>query len=255
MAPPNTQKRTKGVSIYRPFVYGTTSHKFSAKYPKPEGTPEEHTHQWTVFVKGVDDVDITYWCRKVQFKLHDTYPQHLRSVENVKPGDPFQVTETGWGGFDIQIKIYYDPIANEKAQSFWHRLVLEPYGDDQLQFIQNRDNEVRSWVYDEMVFNEPYEQFYEVLTNPVPREKNNGGKGKATRTMRGGMVGSVGERTVFIPMTQRPGQPFSKDGERAEVKKLVEGKKTVDRQNEELRNELREKEEEVKRLKAELENL
>lgn len=179
----------------------------------------------------------------------------ILAVENVKPGDPFQVTETGWGGFDIQIKIYYDPIANEKAQSFWHRLVLEPYGDDQLQFTQNRDNEVRSWVYDEMVFNEPYEQFYEVLTNPVPREKNNGGKGKATRTMRGGMVGSVGERTVFIPMTQRPGQPFSKDGERAEVKKLAEGKKTVDRQNEELRNELREKEEEVKRLKAELETL
>ena len=80
MAPPNTQKRTKGVSIYRPFVYGTTSHKFSPKYPKPEGTPEEHTHQWTVFVKGVDDVDITYWCRKVQFKLHDTYPQHLRCM-------------------------------------------------------------------------------------------------------------------------------------------------------------------------------
>ncbi|KAK6610236.1 histone acetyltransferase subunit [Botrytis cinerea] len=231
MAPPNTQKRTKGVSIYRPFVYGTTSHKFSPKYPKPEGTPEEHTHQWTVFVKGVDDVDITYWCRKVQFKLHDTYPQHLRSVENVKPGDPFQVTETGWGGFDIQIKIYYDPIANEKAQSFWHRLVLEPYGDDQLQFTQNRDNEVRSW-----------------------REKQ-WGKGESDEDDEGRDGGQRGERTVFIPMTQRPGQPFSKDGERAEVKKLAEGKKTVDRQNEELRNELREKEEEVKRLKAELETL
>lgn len=79
MAPPNTQKRTKGVSIFRPFVYGTTSHKFSEKYPKPEGTPDDHTHQWTVFVKGVDDSDITYWCRKVQFKLHESFPQNSRS--------------------------------------------------------------------------------------------------------------------------------------------------------------------------------
>ncbi|KAM3068135.1 NuA4 histone H4 acetyltransferase complex and the SWR1 complex subunit [Clarireedia jacksonii] len=79
MAPPNTQKRVKGISIFRPFIYGTTSHKFSDKYPKPAGVPDDHTHSWTVFVRGVDDSDITYWCRKVQFKLHDSYPQPLRS--------------------------------------------------------------------------------------------------------------------------------------------------------------------------------
>lgn len=80
MAPPNTQKRTKGVSIFRPFVYGSTARMFGPKFPKPEGTPADHTHQWTVFVKGVDDQDITYWCRKVQFKLHDSYPQHHRGM-------------------------------------------------------------------------------------------------------------------------------------------------------------------------------
>ncbi|ESZ94926.1 hypothetical protein SBOR_4718 [Sclerotinia borealis F-4128] len=255
MAPPNTQKRTKGVSIFRPFVYGTTSHKFSEKYPKPEGTPEDHTHQWTVFVKGVDDTDITYWCRKVQFKLHDSFPQHMRFIENVKPGDSFQLTETGWGGFDIQIKIYYDPIANEKAQTIWHHLQLQPYGDEQTMEKQIRENEVHAWVYDEMVFNEPYEQFYDVLTNPIPREKSNGGKGKATRTMRGGMVGSVGERTALIPLTSRPGQPFSRDTERMEIKRLTEGKKKVDSLNEGLRRELREKEDQLRKLRAEMEKL
>ena len=81
MAPPNNQKRVKGVSVFRPFVYGTTARPFDpASNPKPEGVPADHTHSWTVFVKGVDDTDITYWCKKVQFKLHESIPNHIRSM-------------------------------------------------------------------------------------------------------------------------------------------------------------------------------
>lgn len=81
MAPPNSQKRVKGVQIYRPFIFGTTAKPFdSVKNPKPEGTPPDHTHSWTVFVKGVDNQDITYWLKKVQFKLHESIPNPLRSM-------------------------------------------------------------------------------------------------------------------------------------------------------------------------------
>jgi len=81
MAPPNTQKRVKGVQIFRPFVYGTTAIAYGPSNPKPSGVPEEHTHSWTVFVRGVgEDSDITYWCKKVQFKLHESIPQPLRST-------------------------------------------------------------------------------------------------------------------------------------------------------------------------------
>lgn len=176
-------------------------------------------------------------------------------IENVKPGEAFQLTETGWGGFEINIKIYFEPISNEKAQSLWHHLQLLPYGDDQTIEKQIRENEVQAWVYDEMVFNEPYEQFYDILTNPTPREKTNGGKGKQTRTMKGGMVGSVGERTAFIPLTSRPGQPFSKDTERIEVRRLAEGKRKVDAMNEALRRELGDKEDELRRLRREIQSL
>ena len=81
MAPPaSAGKRAKGVQIFRPFIYGTTARPFDEKTnPKPPGVPDDHTHSWTVFVKGVDDTDITYWLRRVQFKLHESIPNHVRS--------------------------------------------------------------------------------------------------------------------------------------------------------------------------------
>jgi len=79
MAPP-VGKRVKGCQIYRPFVYGTTARPFDEKTnPKPAGVPDDHTHSWCVFVKGIEDVDITYWLRRVQFKLHESIPNHVRS--------------------------------------------------------------------------------------------------------------------------------------------------------------------------------
>jgi YEATS domain-containing protein 4 len=99
MAPPNTQKRVKGVQIYRPFIYGTTARKFSDEFPKPPGTPPDHTHAWTVFVKGVDDTDITYWCKKVQFKLHESIPNPLRSESSLR-----FMALSGGGGVIIEVK-------------------------------------------------------------------------------------------------------------------------------------------------------
>lgn len=81
MAPPNTLgKRMKGVQICRPFIYGTTARPFDEKTnPKPPGVPDGHTHSWRVFIKGVDDVDLTYWLRRVQFKFHESIPNPVRS--------------------------------------------------------------------------------------------------------------------------------------------------------------------------------
>ncbi|PWN31471.1 yeats-domain-containing protein [Meira miltonrushii] len=72
-------------------------------------------------VGGKDD--ISHFIKRVQFKLHETYPQHTRNID--KP--PFQVTETGWGEFDIQIKIFFVPESGEKPISTFHRLKLHPW--------------------------------------------------------------------------------------------------------------------------------
>ncbi|KAL3424942.1 Protein AF-9-like protein [Phlyctema vagabunda] len=253
MAPPNNQKRVKGTQIFRPFVYGSTAKPFNdTTNIKPEGTPADHTHSWTVFVKGVDDTDITYWLRKVQFKLHESIPNPLRTIENIKPGDPFEVHETGWGEFEITIKLYYVPESLEKPQTIYHHLRLHPYGNTEAEKEDMKTKpEILAWVYEEQLFNEPYEQMYELLTSPAPVGKAAGGKGKGnTRKMGGGMVGSVGDRTALIPPHNRPGQPFSRETEQLELKRLREAKVKVEELTRELTKELKEKEAELAKLKA-----
>ena len=80
MAPPHQLgKRVKLTQVRRPFIVGTTAIPFSESNPRPAGAPDNHTHSWQVFVKGLEDTDITYWCRRVQFKLHESIANHMRS--------------------------------------------------------------------------------------------------------------------------------------------------------------------------------
>ncbi|KAG9243493.1 yeats family-domain-containing protein [Calycina marina] len=235
MAPAAGSKRMKGTSIYRPFVYGSTARRFNDDFPRPDHVPADHTHSWTVFVKGVDNTDISYWLNKVQFKLHDSIENHIRNVDQLKPGETFETSATGWGEFEITIKFYFVPESNEKAQAFYHHLDLHPYGDEANQKQQRETNEVQSWRYDEMVWNEPYESFFEYMTTPMDRSKGGkGGMGKGTKMMGGGMVGSTGERTASIPYSARPGQPFSKETEREEAKKLRAAQEKVDQTTKDL---------------------
>lgn len=109
--------------------------------------------------------------------------------------------------------------------------------------------EVISWVYEEQLFNEPYEQFYELLTSPVDRTKGASGKGKGTKLMKGGMVGSTGERTALLPLASRPGQPFSRETEKAEIKRLREAQGKVDEMVKIAQRELKDAEKELASLR------
>lgn len=105
--------------------------------------------------------------------------------------------------------------------------------------------DIKAWVYEEMLFNEPYEQFYDILTAPAERVK---GGGKNTKVMKGGMVGSAGERTALIPKYATPDQPFSKEAENQDIAKLKQAQEKVKEMTEELKKELKEKQEELERL-------
>lgn len=154
--PPGVSKRIKTISVTRPIIYGNTAKKLGDI--KPPNAPAEHTHLWTIFVRGPQNEDISYIIKKVIFKLHDTYPNATRTVDS----PPFELTETGWGEFEINIKIHFVDEANEKMLNIYHHLRLHPYYNTGPEPQQPGD-EISSVYYDELVFNEPNEQFFEIL--------------------------------------------------------------------------------------------
>jgi len=150
--------------------------------------PPEHTHRWTVAVRSAasapdSDIvggadDISYFIKRVSFKLHETYANPTRNID--KP--PFEVTETGWGEFEIQIKITFVPDSGEKFVTFYHHLKLHPWtavgsGEPEIPppEVAAKAGPVHSWQYDEVVFNDPFQIFLNTLTahppTPLPKAK------------------------------------------------------------------------------------
>ncbi|KAM0334347.1 hypothetical protein ACHAQA_001372 [Verticillium albo-atrum] len=262
MAPPsNLGKRVKGTQVCRPFVYGTTAIPFGPQNPKPPGVPDDHTHSWQVFVKGLDDTDVTYWLRRIQFKLHESIPNHVRMIDG-ELGKPFVVNETGWGEFEITLKLYYAAESGEKPQTLYHHLRLHPYGRTEEEKEEMRTagtGEVRAWVYEDQLFSEPYETFYEILTSGAhpkghPAGKPGGagkGKSKALPPLPDKNAAAVWERTAIIPAHNKPGQEFSRDTEQLEIKKLKDAQDAAQKLCKTMLDELKDKEAQLAKLKEE----
>lgn len=175
------------------------------------------------------------------------------------------VNETGWGEFDITVKLYYVNDSGEKPQTLYHYLRLHPFGrtEEEKQAMITENGEVRSWSYEEQLFNEPYEAFYQLLTTGAvpkgwkPTNSASGGKGKGKGKNRpppplpASDSGEVWERTAMIPSHNRPGQPFSRETEAAEIKKLQEAQRKTEDMCKQVLAELKDKEEQLAKLKAE----
>ena len=92
----------QGVTIVKPVVVGNI-----AKYFGKKREEDGHTHEWTVYLKPYLNEDYSIFIKKVHFKLHDSYANPNRVI--TKP--PYEVTETGWGEFEVVIKVHFvDPI-------------------------------------------------------------------------------------------------------------------------------------------------
>ncbi|KAF8476931.1 yeats family-domain-containing protein, partial [Kalaharituber pfeilii] len=200
-------------------VYGSVATPFRPEN-RPSTLPPDHTHKWTVMVKGVRDGDVTHFIKKVQFKLHETYVNPVRTIEN----PPFEVSETGWGEFEIQIKIYFVPEANEKPCSLFHFLTLHPYGPDAEEWRASF-RPVYSFSYDELIFPEPTEAMFNILTS----------KG-----------------SVLLPNNKGSElDPFSREVEQQELDKLALKIAEVQKLLKDKREAIEEREAQIKALKEE----
>ncbi|GMS96186.1 hypothetical protein PENTCL1PPCAC_18361, partial [Pristionchus entomophagus] len=149
-------ERAKGRKSSKPIVYGNTATPFGYKRES-----DGHTHQWTVFVKPYHYEDASLFIRKVQFKLHDSYATPTRVIER----PPFEVTETGWGEFEVQMRIYFVD-SNEKPITAFHYIRLFT----PIVTLANGTQQVVSEYYDEIIFQEPTMHMYKILNDTTERK-------------------------------------------------------------------------------------
>lgn len=167
----------------------------------------------------------------------------MRTIE----APPFEVTETGWGEFEIQIKLYFVQESMEKPQTVWHSLKLHPYGDD-VEGKKARRESVISQNYEEVLFNEPVEQFYDLLTGGTGAVQQQS-RGKAGKGAKHQQQTQVTGRTAEIPYSDSPKNPYSQKAEAKELDRMTEAMKTVDKMLWEEKTKLAEREARLAELK------
>jgi len=79
---------------------------------KEKPTDPLKTHDWTVFVKGVDGADISHIVEKVIFHLHSSFPKPKR----IRKEPPYKLSESGYGSFNLPIEVYFKTHAKEDAR-------------------------------------------------------------------------------------------------------------------------------------------
>ncbi|OQR78189.1 hypothetical protein BIW11_06565 [Tropilaelaps mercedesae] len=87
---------------------------------KEQATAEGYTHDWTVFVKGPEGCKIENFVEKVIFLLHESFPKSKRTIRE----PPFQVTESGYAGFNMPIWVYFKTKEEPKKIEFVYDLYL-----------------------------------------------------------------------------------------------------------------------------------
>ncbi|VDM16498.1 unnamed protein product [Hydatigera taeniaeformis] len=140
-------------TVVKPIVFGNIS-RYLGKKREVDG----RTHLWTAFLRPLDPrEDMSVYIRRVQFKLHDSYPNPIRIFHR----PPYEVTETGWGEFDIVIKVTFVD-QNVKPLVITHLLKLFHCDHD---IMMGQKSLVRE-IYDEMIFVDPPPTFYRTLVSP-----------------------------------------------------------------------------------------
>ncbi|KAK8231263.1 YEATS domain-containing protein 4 [Phyllosticta paracitricarpa] len=235
------KKRVKGVKITRAFRIGSEAWKLDDKN-RPPGIPDDHTTGWRVYVENVDGgPDISTWLNKVQFSLHETYPNAKRMIAN----PPFEVRETGWGGFTVEIRLYFQPYVGEKHAVRSHYLYLEPYGPEESMARQRSQNLVKAEMLDFIEFNEPTEALYALLTDEDRQWPDQAGAGGGRGKGKGAAVKAAEEaarrkavgqedKSVELPERGSERNPYSKQMEDSFIRQFKQAEGEVDKMIAEL---------------------
>ncbi|XP_059074452.1 transcription initiation factor TFIID subunit 14b isoform X2 [Cryptomeria japonica] len=141
------QIRANDVEMAIPIVYGTISFWLGKR------ADEHRTHKWTVYIRGATNEDLSIAIKRVVFELHPSFNNPIRIVDSA----PFELSETGWGEFQIKMTIFFHSDVAEKQLEIYHELKLHP---EDRSGPPTTKKPVIVESYDEIVFTDPSEAFY-----------------------------------------------------------------------------------------------
>ncbi len=142
------QKISNAEIISKSIVYGSIAFWLGKK------SEQNLTHKWCVYVRGINNEDISYFVKEVVFTLHATFDNNVRTITKW----PFELYASGWGEFDIKITIH---LIDEsfKPIEFIHFLKLYPPANQ----TPSTKKPIVSEFFDEIVFVNPKKHLRECL--------------------------------------------------------------------------------------------
>ncbi|XP_074278166.1 transcription initiation factor TFIID subunit 14b-like [Silene latifolia] len=141
-----SNKKLKDCEVSIPIAYGNIAFWLGKK------ASEYQSHRWTVYVRGATNEDLGVVVKRAVFQLHSSFNNPTRVVEY----PPFELSECGWGEFEIAITLYFHNDVCDKPLSLYHHLKLYPE-DDSGPLSTKKPVVVES--YDEVIFSEPSDAF------------------------------------------------------------------------------------------------
>ncbi|KAG7026746.1 Transcription initiation factor TFIID subunit 14b, partial [Cucurbita argyrosperma subsp. argyrosperma] len=158
----SASKKLKDMEICVPIVCGTIAFYLGRKASKSQ------SHKWTVYVRGATSEDLVVVIKRVVFQLHPSFSNPTRAVES----PPFELSECGWGEFEIAITLFFHTDVCEQQLDLFHHLKLYPEDESG---PQTTKKPVVVESYNEIVFPDPFENFFARVQNHpavvVPRER------------------------------------------------------------------------------------
>ncbi len=144
----NLNKKINNEIISKSIVYGSIAFWLGKK------SEQNLTHKWCVYVRGINNEDISYFVKEVVFTLHATFENNVRTTTKW----PFELYASGWGEFDIKITIH---LIDEsiKPIEFIHFLKLYPPANQ----TPSTKKPIVSEFFDEIVFVNPKGRLKECL--------------------------------------------------------------------------------------------
>ncbi|GAB6021320.1 myeloid lymphoid or mixed-lineage leukemia (trithorax, ) [Chamberlinius hualienensis] len=114
---------------------------------REEITDDGFTHDWTVFVRGPGSFNICNFVEKVIFHLHRDFAKPKRVVKE----PPFEVSESGYGGFNMQIEVFFKQKEEPRKVLFDYDLFLKT------------NEPVNHFRCEKLTFHNPTEEFRKKL--------------------------------------------------------------------------------------------